>query len=257
MAMSPSTATPVPLLLTSSIVAHDVAVRLRDTEARLHHALESIGQWLRIDPDLPIVLCDGSNYDLTSDVRRRFPSASLECLAFDNNQALVKELGRGWGEGEIVKHALRYSQLIRAAGCFAKCTSKLWVENYKECMRHWNGELLLSGIFLNALSPFKPTIFRQIDTRFYVASVAVYERHFLDAHITMDSRVGHGLEDSFSDIFIQHGFTRSLLPTPPVICGVGGGTGVYYRNRNSRMLKEKLRLLVARRHHRFRELFCN
>lgn len=255
MSSASKTANPVPLLLTSSIVAHDVAVRLRDTEARLHYAIESIGQWLRIDPQLSIVLCDGSNYDLTSDVRRRFPKASIECLTFENNQTLVKELGRGWGEGEIVKYALRHSQLIQTAGCFSKCTSKLWVENYTECMRHWNGKLMLSGIFLNAFTPFKQTVFGQIDTRFYVASVAVYERYFLNAHITMDSRAGHGLEDSFFDIFMQHTFAQSLMPTSPVICGVGGGTGVYYRNQSLRVWKEKLRLLVVRRHRRFRELF--
>lgn len=257
MVIGPSATKAIPLLLTSSIVAHDVAVRLRDTDARLRHALESIEQWLRIDPGLQIVLCDGSNYDLTADVRRRFPAASIECLAFENDQAMVKELGRGWGEGEIVKHALRNSQLIRAAGCFAKCTSKLWVENYQECMRHWNGSLLLSGIFLNVFSPFKPTVFKSIDTRFYVSSVDMYERNFVDAHVTMDSRAGHGLEDSFFDIFVQQGFTKSLLPTPPVICGVGGGTGVYYSNRSTRVLKEKLRLLVARRQQRFHELFCD
>lgn len=256
MVIATSTTKPTPLLLTSSVVAHDVAVRLRDTGARLHHALESIGQWLRIDPELPIVLCDGSNYDLANDVRKRFPSASIECLAFENNQALVKEFGRGWGEGEIVKYAIRHSQLIQAAGCFSKCSSKLWVENYKECLRYWNGEVLLSGIFLNAFSPFKPTVFKSIDTRFYVASIATYKRYFADAHIIMDSRAGHGLEDSFFDIFMQQGLTRSLLPIPPVICGVGGGTGAYYKNRTTRVLKERFRLLVARKHRRFRELFC-
>lgn len=257
MVVGSNTAKPVPLLLTSSIVAHDVAVQLKDTEARLHHALESIEQWLRLDPRLPIVLCDGSNYNLAPAVRQRFPTASIECLAFENNQALVKELGRGWGEGEIVKHALRHSQLIQEAGCFAKCTSKLWVENYKDCLRHWNGRLLLSGIFLNVFSPFKPTVFKNLDTRFYVVSVATYERYFMDAHLTMDSRAGHGLEDSFYDIFVQQGFTKSLLPTPPVICGVGGGTGVYYKNRSTRRLKDRLRLLSVRHQSRFSQLFCD
>jgi len=255
--MVANTARPVPLLLTSSIVAHDLDVQLKDTEARLYHALESVEHWLRLDPKLPVVLCDGSNYDLAPAVNRRFPTASIECLAFDNNQALVKELGRGWGEGEIVKHALRHSQLIQDAGCFAKCTSKLWVENYKDCLRHWSGGLLFSGIFLNIFSPFKPTVFRNLDTRFYVASVAMYERYFVDAHLMMDSRAGHGLEDSFYDIFVQQGLAKCLLPTPPVICGVGGGTGVYYKKRSTRLLKDRLRLLSVRHQSRFCQLFCD
>jgi len=219
--------------------------------------MESVEQWLRIAPQLPIVLCDGSSYDLTAEVRRRFPTAIIECLAFENNQALVKELGRGYGEGEIVRYAIRNSQLIQSAGCFAKCTSKLWVENFNECMRHWNGDLLISGVFLNAFSPLRPTVLRQLDTRFYVISVSLYERHFLEAHTTMDSRAGHGLEDSFHDIFVREHIKHCLLPTPPIICGVGGGTGAYYRNRSSRIWKEKLRLFVVRRQRQFRELFSD
>lgn len=245
----------IPLLLTSSIVAHDVAVRLQDTEARLHHALESVEQWLRIDPQLPLVLCDGSSYDLTDKVRQRFPKATIECLAFENNQAMVRELGRGYGEGEIVRYAIKHSKLIQAAGCFAKCTSKLWVENFKQCMHHWNGRLLIPGIFLHVFSPLRATVLRQLDTRFYVVSVPVYETYFLNAHLTMDSRAGHGLEDSFHDIFVREHLEQSLLPTPPIICGVGGGTGVYYKNQGKRVWKEKLRLFMVKHQSRFRNLF--
>lgn len=256
MAIETSSRKQVPLLLTSSIVAHDVAVELRDTDARLHHALESIENWLRIDPRLQIVLCDGSNYDFATEVHQRFPTADVECLAFENNQALVKDLGRGWGEGEIIKYALRHSHLIQANGCFAKCTSKLWVENFKECMLHWNSQLLLSGVFLNALSPFTATVFKQIDTRFYVANVDIYRKYFLDAHCTMDSRAGHGLEDSFFDILKLYGISNCLIPTPPLICGVGGGTGMYYTNRCSRQLKETLRLSFVSKRYEFKSLFC-
>jgi hypothetical protein len=32
-----------------------------------------------------------------------------------------------------------------------------------------------------------------------------------------------------------------LMRLPPVICGVGGGTGAYYKNTSLRRFKEKLR----------------
>lgn len=246
----------IPLLLTSSIVAHDVAVRLKDTQARLHHALESVEQWLRVSPLQPLVLCDGSSYDLTDEVRHRFPHAVIECLAFENDQIKVREFGRGHGEGEIVKYAIEHSRLIHEAGCFVKCTSKLWVENFDECMRYWNGNLLLSGVFLNTFSPRHPTLLRQVDTRFYAMSVDTYKRYFQDAHITMDSRAGHGLEDSFHDVLARERMQGCLLPVPPIINGVGGGTGTYYRNRGLRILKERLRLWLARHQRKFCPLFA-
>jgi hypothetical protein len=247
----------LPLLLTSSVVAHDVAVKLSDTEARLHLTLESIAQWLRIDPDLPIVLCDGSNFDLSDQVREHFPTAMIECLAFQNDQRMVKELGRGWGEGEIVKYAIAHSRMIRSSGCFAKCTSKLWVENYKEVLQHWNKDMLFSGIFDSVFSLRRPTTFKSLDTRFYAISVAAYEEYFINAHITMNSRAGHGLEDSFYDNFVNHKLSHGLSPIYPVISGVGGGTGKYYKNRKVRVFKELIRLTIARNSLNFKNLFCN
>lgn len=93
----------IPLLLTSSIIAHDQGVKLKDTNARLRHAIESVEQWLRVDPQLPIVLCDGSNFDLRLALSDRFAGATIEYLRFENDQEMVRKFGRGYGEGEIVR----------------------------------------------------------------------------------------------------------------------------------------------------------
>jgi hypothetical protein len=247
----------IPLLLTSSVVAHDPGVKLRDTGERMHHTLESVAQWLRIYPALPIVLCDGSNYDLQALVREKFPGANIECLAFENNQAMVRKLGRGYGEGEIVRYALKHSRLIRHAGCFAKCSSKLWVENFMECKRWWNGSLLCQGVFLNVFSPFMATVFQYIDTRFYISSISTYEQYFVNAHLQIGTKAGHGLEECFHDVFCQQGIHHSLLPITPVINGLGGGTGRYYKNSFKRMLKDRLRLFLVRSNPKFAALFSH
>lgn len=245
----------IPLLLTSSIVAHDPGVQLKNTDARLHHALESIEQWLKLEPNLPIVLCDGSNFDLTPHVREKFPHTKIECLFFANNTGDVVRYGRGYGEGEIVRFALEHSRLIREADCFAKCTSKLWVENFCECKKQWNGHLLLKGVFSDVFSLFKVTQLAYIDTRFYIASCTTYREYFIDAHKHLRLDIGYGLEDSFKDIFQQQDLKNSLLPIPPVINGVGGGTGTYYKNPARRIVKEKIRLYLAMHNTKFRTLF--
>lgn len=247
----------MPVLLTSSIIAHDRGVKLIDTAERLRYAIESVGQWLRIDLQLPIVLCDGSNYDLRAAITDRFPRATIECLSFENDQELVRKYGRGYGEGEIVRHAVRHSRQIASAGCFAKCSSKLWVENFSECRHWWNGDFLCKGVFLDVFAPFKPTFLHHIDTRFYMASKAFYERHFLDAHLNINVGTGHGLEECFRDIFLREQIQNALLPVPPVIQGVGGGTASYYRNLRKRIWKERLRVALVRRRPEFGALFAD
>lgn len=248
----------IPLLLTSSVIAYDTSVRLTDTAMRARLAMESIAQWLRLDPLLPLVLCDGSNFDFTDAVQREFPSARIECIPFENNQEAIRRLGRGYGEGEIVRYALNNSQFIANAGCFAKCTSKLWVENFQQCTAEWSGRFLCKGVFLDAFSPFRKTDFAYIDTRFYIASVAFYRQYFEDAHKRVGMRNGKffSLEDCFHEIVLKQNISGILLNVSPIVCGVGGGTGVYYTSTWLRRHKENLRLRLAQMTPSFRRLFA-
>ncbi|MFN4360472.1 MAG: hypothetical protein ACK4F4_07070 [Hylemonella sp.] len=244
-----------PVLLTSSVVVHDTGVALRDTDERLRLTLESVGEWLRVDPELQLVICDGSGFDFSESVRQRYPSAKVECLFFQNDPEAVRLLGRGYGEGEIVRYAIEHSHLIAQAGCFAKCTAKLWVENYRDCLAEWDGRLCLKGVFLDAFSLFRPTTLAYIDTRFYIAEVRMYRELLLEAHSRVDKDQNYGLEEAFRDAVFATGLTGVLWRTPPVIEGVGGGIGVSYRNPFKRIIKEKLRSLLVQCHPKFTALF--
>lgn len=249
----------IPILLTSSVVVHDTSVRLKDTDERIRLALESVAQWLRIDPMLRLVLCDGSNFDFSERIRQEFPSAIVECLYFENDQEKVRISTRGYGEGEIVRHAINHSHFIAAAGCFAKCTSKLWVENYHKCLTEWNERFLSKGVFMDAFAPFRQARFAYIDTRFYITSLPFYQQYFENAHhrIRMENGKAVSLEDCFREIALENQLSGILLRRSPVICGVGGGTGIYYRNTRIRRLKENMRLWLARRKQKFQHLFTS
>lgn len=245
----------VPILLTSSVIAHDKGVALTNTDERIRLTLESVEQWLSIQPTSCLVLCDGSSFDFTEIVAKKFPFAKIECLHFENDQDLVEKNGRGYGEGEIIRYALTHSNLIAKAQCFAKCTSKLWVENYTQCLSVWNGNLLLKGVFLNAFSVFKQTEFAYIDTRFYITSCSTYKKFFENAHFQINKDTGYGLEECFHDIFLKNKINKSLFIIAPVICGVGGGTGKYYKNSIKRKLKEDLRLRLVKLNRKFFHFF--
>ena len=244
-----------PLLLTSSVVVHDMGVKLTDPHERTRLALESVREWLRNTPDLRVVMCDGSGFDFSPLVAEHFPGARIECLHFLNEVDLVRQHGRGYGEGEIVRHAITHSRFIAEAGCFAKCSSKLWVENYAECLETWNGRMRFKGVFSNVFSPWRKTELSYIDTRFYLISCADYRQYFEEAHRNIRKREGHGLEECFRDVLQAQHLKELLLPVPPVIAGVGGGTGVYYRTSTKRRLKERLRLALVKAHRSFGHLF--
>jgi hypothetical protein len=245
----------IPVLLTSSVIAHDTSVKLIDSEKRTMLALESIKEWLAIDPCMQIILCDGSGFDFSPLIKRIFPDSLIECIFFENDKNMVMKYGRGFGEGEIVKYALTHSEFISKAGCFAKCTSKLWVKNYHECLLEWNGNLLFKGVFINTFSLFQPVKLKYIDTRFYIINTIVYKKFFESIHSNINTDIGYGLEECFHDSIKKNNIKACLFKNPPIICGVGGGTGVSYKTSFKRMVKEKLKIKLARKNKEFDHLF--
>jgi len=245
----------IPILITSSITPHDKGVKLSDPDKRLFHAIEAIEQWIRITPKSQFVLCDGSGFDFEPIVKARFPHAAIECLCFQNDLSKILIYGRGYGEGEIVKFALKHSEYIAHSDAFAKCSSKLWVENYPVCLKEWRGDCLFSGIFKNTFSLLKPIEMLQVDTRFYIVKNNFYIRNLNHAHHQIGLAPGFGLEDSFYHELLKIKQEKYLFSTPPVVMGVGGGTGTYYKSSWLRVSKEKIRLENVKRSANFRRIF--
>jgi len=245
----------IPILITSSIIPHDTGVKLLDPQKRLFHAIESIEQWIRVAPESRLVLCDGSGFDFEPIIRERFSKARIECLTFNNDESIVSTYGRGYGEGEIIKFALNNSQFLRETTAFAKCSSKLWVENYAMCARNFDNSCAFQGVFTHVFSMTKPAVLEQVDTRFYFMNREFYSKNFIDAHKAIDLKNGCGLEDVFFKILMELKQAEFLLPRPLQIRGVGGGIGTYYKYNYIRLIKENLRLEISKRSTKFLKFF--
>ena len=140
--------TVIPILLTSSVKVMDSSVKLNNPNLRTQYTIESISEWINIDPNIPIVICDGSGFDFTDTVKSRFPLANIECIFFDNDAKQVKKHGKGYGEGEIIRYAIKHSKLMNDSEAFIKCTAKLWVANFDQCLSQWNNQFMCSAYFL-------------------------------------------------------------------------------------------------------------
>lgn len=243
-----------PILLTSSVIAMDQSVHLKDEKLRIFHTLESIKKWLDISPKNKYVLCDGSGFDFSSLVVEHFPNANIECLSFNNDPVLVKVHGKGFGEGEIIRYALGHSKTLHESQWFAKCTAKLWVDNFLECTKEWGGRFLCQAFFSNVFS-LKKSRLEYIDTRFYLVEKKFYQKYFLNAHIDIGGCSGISIEDKFLDITRSTHLGGCIFSTPPVVCGVGGGSGKYYKNSSIRRIKERLRSWIVSHNSKFQYLF--
>jgi hypothetical protein len=210
--------------------------------------------WSAIAPDCKFIVCDGSGFDFSILVKERLPELNIECLAFMNDPDLVKIRGKGFGEGEIIRYALEHSCYLRQSTWFAKCTAKLWVDNFQQCIAQWNGKFLCKAYFSNVFSINKTSL-EYIDTRFYLADKSFYAKYFSGCHLNLDISSGISIEENFLGVLKKEGLKKILFRLPPVIAGVGGGSGKYYNASAIRRVKELIRMAIASFSPRYRNLF--
>jgi hypothetical protein len=179
-----------------------------------------------------IIVCDGSGVDMSSYLQQLNESGdtdiTFETLCFHNDAPLVMQRGKGYGEGQIVQHALTHSRFLAEADSFAKCTAKLWVTNAAACLRHYNGTAAIN------LHGFIPTC---VDTRFYICSKAFYASYLSGCHLSVDEARGQYLEHSFFESIRGTRIYRNTIFPTPTIVGVSGTTGSLHQSswRNNRI----------------------
>lgn len=243
-----------PILLTSSVVAMDPTVLLKDQESRVFHTIESIQKWSKIAPNAQFVICDGSGFDFTYLLKERFPCLDIECLFFINDSQKIQHYGKGYGEGEIIRYALAHSVYLSQSTWFAKCTAKLWVENFLECASEWNSQFLCKAFFSHIFS-LKKTQLEYIDTRFYLVDKTFYMKYFSDVHLELGGEHVMSIEENFLKVVLKKDLKRIIFETPPIISGVGGGSGKYYNTSMLRCFKEIFRSKIASMNPNFKDLF--
>ena len=237
-----------PLLITSAVRPADGSVVLSSDDLRIRYTLDALDRWLQLAPKLKIVICDGSGFDFSPLLQTRYPNRDIEALSFLNDQTRVSATGKGYGEGEIMAYALQHSQTLAASRCFAKCTSKLWVQNFDSIMRHWNGRMLFQAKISNILKR-KPLVFRHIDTRFYVIDRDMYQHHFSDAYRHVNDVADHSLEHCFREVIERQHMTQFLSPVPFHVYGVSGSTGDFFQMSLGSCLSESVKLAEIGRAH--------
>lgn len=218
-----STSERIPVLLTSAITATAPFTKITDASNRVAATLRALCRWMSLCVDTDFVLCDGSGYDLNRDLKsfRGIDPSRVEVIVFENDRDQVSLRGKGYGEGEIVKYALENSTTLKSAASFAKCTGKLWVDNYWSCRKAYNGIAGFSHFgFLNVTA---------VDTRFFIVQKDFFQIKLLSSYTQCDDARGKYLENVYLDALAGVGKKQWMLSVYPSIRGLSGTTGEEYQ----------------------------
>ncbi|MDT8991566.1 hypothetical protein RQP54_11905 [Curvibacter sp. APW13] len=243
------------LLITSAVRPTGRKVALNDESQRKHLTLLAIEKWLQIDTSLKIVICDGSDYDFSHEVKNLYPNALIECLHFKNSSEKVALFGKGYGEGEITNYALDNSTFLKNSENFAKCTSKLWVRNFNTITKHWNGKIQVEGVFKNIFR-FKTIQKMHIETKFYLANKYFYKQYLSESYKDVNEIRGLSLEHCFSNSLDATELHYYMFNHPLLINGYSGSSGEYLHKNIYHYLKNaaEIQILKCRTNYIFQPL---
>ena len=210
-------------------------MEIKDSDRRIALTLDAIRQWIRIEPDIEIVICDGSGFDFKPYVQRDFPNTKIESLSFINSSDMTRIRGKGYGEGEIINYAITYSNFIKKGNYFAKCTSKYWVENYAECVKGFNGIFSCEKFYkIRSLNKYI-----SCQTIFYISEIGFYKKYFATCYTRVDDYQGYFLEHAFGDVLRENKIKHITFKNRPLIIGLHGSSGEFYYS-NPERLRSKL-----------------
>jgi hypothetical protein len=235
----------LPILITSAAKPNDPnSVKLTSFELRRDYTINALKKWQEISPKSSIIICDGSNYCFEKYCKlRNINTNKIEFLSFENHTKRILQLGKGYGESEIIKYALKYSKILNQHEYFVKCTAKLWVSNFNKINTNFYN---YSGLFRPYISytPFKPPKIEYIDTRFYITHKDFYLRYLNNLYDYENFPIS--IEELFLRKFLELKVKKIFFYSLPVISGVSGGSGKEYNTKLYRVLKDKIRYQIWR-----------
>jgi len=218
---------------------------VRDPQIRIDLTIRAIREWLKLIPNLKIVICDGSNYHFGALVAQYFPDKPIECICFQNDTNLVAKLGKGYGEGEIISYAIHHSEFLKSSDSFMKCNSKVWITNFDRYFKYWNGYFLCDARFTNT-TKLRRIYLNHIDTRFYIVSKYFYQKYLFNLHELVDDRQSITLERCFTTALEKMTLAHYVIPFPAVFNGVSASTGEKYLIGPRSYIENSLRKLFLR-----------
>ncbi|WP_194140889.1 hypothetical protein [Flavobacterium hungaricum] len=191
---------------------------------KLHVA--ALKRWIIESNFETIIICDNSGYVYSEQiVSLAFELGKVvEVLSFKGDTKKVEELGKGYGEGEIMNYILNNSIYIKKHEYFFKITGKLFVENIEKFIALKN----IDFAFDHSYSFFwKSNKISCVFTNFYFANLNSFKSILKNEYLKVKDYDGFFLEHAYA-LALQNHNKLNVISILPYITGISGSTGVNY-----------------------------
>lgn len=213
------------LLLTATIdpnVFNTPFTFLKDKEVRFAQYYTTVRRYIEQSAVDAVVLCDNS---LCPDRFEELKKMAIkndklfEYISFLGDREKIHKLGKGFGEGEIIKYALQNSEVLNNGfKVFYKITGRIFIDNISTILKNTKNEncFLLSSIRNRD----------KIDTRFFRTEIKFFKNKLEDVYVKCNDFENSYLEDVYFKILIDE--KRGSFYCYPKYTGYSGSDGISY-----------------------------
>ena len=213
------------ILLTACISPNGMSYTvLQDPKLREEQYRKALDYYIRAT-DIPIIFCENTLSDFSSDYLFHIQSGRLEYMTFDGNN-YNKLRGKGYGEALIMKYVVDNSETIRDCKYVIKITGRLIITDIRRIV--YSPLLCLDNLFRSNIKE------KFISTYLFIARPRLLQK-FVNKYTNLI------WEDSPTNDLIEHLWFRAItidsefngityIPfiSIPKVEGISGTTGEHY-----------------------------
>jgi len=147
----------------------------------------------------------------------------IEQISYLQDNKVVEEKGKGYGEGALIDFALNNSELLRNEEYFYKCTGKLYCHNFTNIHKIISENKIKTILWNNENDSTN-----QVDTRFFYTNHNFCKKYLIPAYKNVNDR-----QDKWAEHCCYEFANKTLFPAitqKPIICGFSGTFNTHYKH---------------------------
>lgn len=204
---------------------------LQDSHVRKQQYVNAINYYLKNTP-FQILFIENSGVDISFLYQDQISNDRMEVLTFDGND-YDKSLGKGYGEGLVIKFGIRHSKLLQDSSVIIKVSGRHIVKNINSIWQ-WSNKLTSSSRYVVCDVNRKT---RGANSDLFIGSVDFFDTLLDNVKSIDESRsiwFEHILYESI-DQFVKDGNEFQYLPLPLNQEGQSGSMGIAFQKPTLKM----------------------
>ena len=194
--------------------------KLQDAQIRKDQYIDALKYYLGLHRG-KIVFAENSNTNISDLFEKEVANNLIEFLTFKGNE-FDPELGKGYGEAEIIEYAINHSRFIRESDYIIKVTGRLIPQNFHQLLVDFKLYPKFDVVVSYACRGL-------LDSRIVIAKSEFWEKKFLPNRNRLNDSKGYYFEHLLEDCLNGVAW-RPFFLSLPKFNGISGTSGTKTEN---------------------------